>query len=103
MIHPPEFEAKIRDLGYEPVSSTSESETRLQKTTITIGGMNCAACVRRVENTLKKVPGVLEASVNLASGRAVVEHSPGTADIFEIKKALDDAGISVPGSGGRKS
>ena len=103
MIHPPEFQAKIRDLGYEPVSSTSESETRLQKTTIIIGGMNSAACVRRVENTLKKVPGVLEASVNLASGRAVVEHSPGTADIFEIKKALGDAGYQFLGVAGEKA
>ncbi len=97
VVQPHDLEDKIRGLGYEPVSSASESEGKPQKTTITIGGMNCAACVRRVENTLKKVPGVLEASVNLASGKAVVEHSPGTADIFEIRKSLSDAGYEFLG------
>ncbi|MBI5252500.1 MAG: copper ion binding protein, partial [Desulfomonile tiedjei] len=97
VVQPSELQAKIRDMGYEPVSSTSESEVKPQKTAITIGGMNCAACVRRVENTLKKVPGVIEATVNLASGKAVVEHSAGAADVFEIKRALDDAGYQFLG------
>lgn len=103
VVQPSEIDAKIRDLGYEPVDSGSATGTAPQKTTITVGGMNCAACVRRVENTLKKVPGVLEASVNLASGKAVVEHSSGTADIFEIKKALDDAGYQFVGISGEKA
>ncbi|EFH11817.1 heavy metal-associated domain protein, partial [Pseudoroseomonas cervicalis ATCC 49957] len=35
-----------------------------------IGGMTCASCAGRVERALARVPGVLEASVNLASERA---------------------------------
>ncbi len=103
LIHPPELEAKIRDLGYEPVSLTSEIESKPQKTTITVGGMNCAACVRRVENTLKRVPGVIDATVNLASAKALIVHSPGTADVFEIKRALDDAGYQFLGVAGEKA
>ncbi|MDF1565921.1 MAG: heavy metal translocating P-type ATPase [Deltaproteobacteria bacterium] len=38
----------------------------------TVGGMTCANCVGRVERTLKKVPGVSEASVNLATETASV-------------------------------
>ena len=34
---------------------------------LAIGGMSCASCVRRVERTLAQVPGVTEASVNLAT------------------------------------
>jgi len=35
-----------------------------------IGGMHCASCVSRVEQALASVPGVREASVNLATERA---------------------------------
>jgi len=37
-----------------------------------IEGMTCASCVGRVERALKIVPGVLDASVNLATERADV-------------------------------
>jgi Cu+-exporting ATPase len=39
---------------------------------IGIGGMTCASCVARVEKALKKVPGVFDASVNLATESARV-------------------------------
>ncbi|HET9235765.1 MAG TPA: heavy metal translocating P-type ATPase [Oligoflexus sp.] len=49
---------------------------------ITIEGMTCASCVNRVEKALKKVPGVGNAVVNLATEKAHVEWSgqPGSAD-----------------------
>ena len=34
---------------------------------IGIGGMTCASCVGRVEKALKRVPGVQDANVNLAT------------------------------------
>lgn len=37
---------------------------------LAIGGMTCASCVGRVEKALRTVPGVLDASVNLATERA---------------------------------
>ena len=37
-----------------------------------VEGMTCAACVARVERVLNKLPGVAEASVNLAVGKASV-------------------------------
>src|SRR5574337_1737057 len=39
-----------------------------------IGGMTCASCVMRVEKALKKVPGVQDASVNLATESARVAY-----------------------------
>jgi Cu+-exporting ATPase len=39
---------------------------------LAIGGMTCASCAGRVERALKKVPGVLDASVNLATEKAAV-------------------------------
>jgi Cu+-exporting ATPase len=38
-----------------------------------ISGMTCASCVGRVERALKKVPGVVDASVNLATESATVQ------------------------------
>ncbi len=43
---------------------------------IPVGGMTCASCVARVERTLKRVPGVASATVNLATGRASVDLRP---------------------------
>ena len=42
-------------------------------TTFAIGGMHCAACAVRNERTLRKIPGVLEANVNLGTaGRSAM-------------------------------
>ena len=45
-----------------------------QHTELAIDGMTCGSCVARVERALRAVPGVVEASVNLATERASVVH-----------------------------
>lgn len=54
-----------------------------------IDGMHCAACVLRVEKVIKKVPGVVGASVNFATGQATVEceGTPEEALIVAVEKA----------------
>ncbi|MGD0168307.1 MAG: heavy metal translocating P-type ATPase [Smithella sp.] len=49
--------------------------TDREKITIAVGAMTCAACVRRVEEALNSVAGVVEANVNLANGHATIIHS----------------------------
>src|SRR4051812_48816625 len=39
---------------------------------LAVEGMTCASCVGRVEKALKRVPGVTDAAVNLATERAHV-------------------------------
>ena len=51
----------IRDVGYDPVPASVE---------LAISGMTCASCVGRVEKALRRVPGVVDATVNLATERA---------------------------------
>ncbi|MBI4966037.1 MAG: copper-translocating P-type ATPase [Desulfomonile tiedjei] len=87
----------IRGLGYEPVVLPSGSEQGIRKTTISVGGMNCAACVRRVEKALLSVPGVTDAAVNLATSKATLTHLPGAATAVELKETLDDAGYQLLG------
>jgi len=57
-----------------------------------IGGMTCASCVMRVEKALKKVPGVLEASVNLATESARVRFEPSEQTEARLRRAVRDAG-----------
>jgi Cu+-exporting ATPase len=71
--------------------------TLSEKVTVSIGGMTCAACVRRVEIALKNVPGVEDASVNLATGRATVTHNPGWAGTGGLHKTITEAGYEYLG------
>ena len=48
---------------------------REETTELAIEDMTCASCVGRVEKALAKIPGVLEATVNLATERARVRKS----------------------------
>ncbi len=57
-----------------------------------IQGMTCAACVGRVERTLKKIPGVNDAQVNLATGRARVTSADSGLDPAALVAALERAG-----------
>lgn len=59
---------------------------------IGIGGMTCASCVTRVEKALKKVPGVTEASVNLATESARVRFAPAEQMEARLRRAVRDAG-----------
>jgi Cu+-exporting ATPase len=46
---------------------------------LSVEGMTCATCAGRVERALSRVPGVVEARVNLATDRATVRALPGTS------------------------
>jgi len=59
---------------------------------IGIGGMTCASCVTRVEKALKKVPGVKEANVNLATESARVSFEPSEQMEARLRRAVRDAG-----------
>ncbi|GHH11180.1 heavy metal translocating P-type ATPase [Streptomyces lanatus] len=62
-------------------------------TDLTVGGMTCAACVRRVEKKLAKLDGVT-ATVNLATGRARVSHPPDVG-AEELMATVEQAGYTA--------
>ncbi len=65
------------------------------KKTFAIKGMHCASCVVLIEDSLKKVPGVREASVNLASEKATVSYDPNLATDEHIMSAVSGAGYQA--------
>ncbi len=63
--------------------------------TLQVEGMHCASCVGQVENSIRDVPGVLDAAVNLASGQVLLRHALGQADYGAVRTAVERAGFSV--------
>ena len=76
----------IRDAGYG---------ADVRETIFSVTGMTCASCVGRVERALEKVPGVLEASVNLANERATVEYLASEVEPRDLEMAIEGAGYGV--------
>jgi cation transport ATPase len=60
-----------------------------------IGGMHCAACAFRNEETLKRLPGVREAVVNFALRNARVEFDPAQIDENALRAAVTGNGFEV--------
>ncbi|MGY6630914.1 MAG: heavy metal translocating P-type ATPase [Wenzhouxiangella sp.] len=81
------------------VDALAKAGFPVRETTVnlSIEGMHCASCVRRVEQGLEALPGVLRARVNLAEGSAlvdVVEDSVSANDLVQaVKKAGYPAGL----------
>ena len=63
----------VHKVGYEVPTSKIE---------LNVIGMTCASCVGRVEKALRSVPGVVEATVNLATERASIYGSAAPAELI---------------------
>ncbi|MGA1327779.1 MAG: heavy metal translocating P-type ATPase [Rubrivivax sp.] len=74
-------------------------EVPLRQVTLPIEGMTCASCVGRVERALRRVEGVVEVSVNLATERASLTVLPATSDAA-LAAAVEKAGYTVAGEAG---
>jgi Cu+-exporting ATPase len=71
--------------------------------TIPIEGMSCASCVAKIEHGLKQLPGVVNASVNLATEKATVTYQPAVANATAIQDTIRNLGytpLTAVGEGG---
>jgi Cu+-exporting ATPase len=87
----------VEKAGYRARVREQEGEASkgLQRATIGVGGMSCAACARRVERGLQKVEGVQSASVNLGTEEALVEYDGARVRLRDLKQAIREAGYEV--------
>ncbi|MGQ9469749.1 MAG: heavy metal translocating P-type ATPase [Nitrososphaerales archaeon] len=77
-----DLEKAVTDVGYRVLKD---------QVTLSIEGMTCASCIQKVENALKSVEGVFDASINLALGKAIVRYNPETK-VSDMIKAVKDVG-----------
>ena len=66
----------------------------IQPIELSIDGMTCASCVTRVEKALKKVSGVEQANVNLATERAWIQPNA-TVSSQDLIRAIQKAGYDA--------
>ncbi len=71
-------------------------KSSVERVTVPVEGMHCAACVGKVEQALKAVPGVREATVNLATERATVVFDAAAAGMPAMRDAVAAAGYEIP-------
>jgi Cu+-exporting ATPase len=81
-----DFVASIKDLGYE---------AGVEKITLPVHGMSCASCVKKVEDALNGLQGVVRATVNFATERATVQYIPGAVSTEDFRRAVKDAGYEI--------
>jgi P-type Cu+ transporter len=92
-----EMEKTVYNLGYKVVDSVAKDKVGETTITFSVGGMTCAACVRRVENAISKVDGILKVAVNLATNKATITYDPKKVKIEDIKDVVAKAGYEFLG------
>ncbi|HLR22059.1 MAG TPA: heavy metal translocating P-type ATPase [Tissierellaceae bacterium] len=67
----------------------------LEKTVLLVEGMTCASCAASVEKALRKVQGVEDVNVNLATNKATIEYASGVVSEDTLVEAVDNAGYGA--------
>jgi Cu+-exporting ATPase len=66
-----------------------------RRVVIPVTGMTCAACQGRVQRTLAKTPGVVDAAVNLMMGNATVAYDPGATSPESLVERIRSTGYGA--------
>src|SRR5258708_24415132 len=65
------------------------------RATLALEGMTCASCAMRIEKGLKKVPGVLDAQVNLATELGTVTYDPALTGFEQMAAKVEAIGYKA--------
>ena len=83
-----DIQQAVADAGYTAVSN-------LVKKTLNVEGMTCASCAQTIEKATQKLPGMQEATVNLATEKLTVNYDPSALNLSDITKAVSEAGYEA--------
>src|SRR6266566_782329 len=93
---------KVDTVGYKatplvvpaPKPALKEPETE-SRAMLALEGLTCASCAMRIEKGLKKVPGVRDASVNLATEQAAVTYDPAQTNLEQMIQKVEAVGYKA--------
>ncbi|MEK6863697.1 MAG: copper ion binding protein, partial [Nanoarchaeota archaeon] len=86
----------IEKLGYKPITGENKNLAKgIEEATLDITGMESEHCVNIVDSAIRKLSGVKEVKVNLATQKAVVEYSPLKAKVADMIKAVENSGYGA--------
>ncbi|MGI1658712.1 MAG: heavy metal translocating P-type ATPase [Desulfitobacterium sp.] len=83
-----DIQAAIEKAGYKALTDTVTK-------TMKVEGMTCAACSKAVERVTRKLGGVSEANVNLATEKLTISYEPSLVSVSDIKRAIEKAGYKA--------
>ncbi len=100
LISQSDLEEAVRQTGYEVLA---EDKSNYLHIPLAIEGMSCAACSARIDKKLNNTPGIVKATVNLLTNRAIVEYNPQFISISEIEQVVNDLGYHAHWMDSRES
>jgi len=66
-----------------------------KRTNIHVAGMTCTTCAATIEKALGNTPGVEQAKVSFASGKAAIEYDPARVDLSQIRHTISQVGYEA--------
>src|ERR1700694_2767622 len=93
---PEQMMQKVEAVGYkaipQPIEVQAPQDTQV---TLALEGMTCASCAIRIEKGLKKVPGVIDAQVNLATERGTITYDPAQTGVEQMMQKVEAVGYKA--------
>lgn len=83
-----DIQTAVEKIGYKALTST-------EKKTFSISGMTCASCAQRIEKTTKKLQGVVDSNVNLATEKMSIQYDPAVITVQDIMTAVSKIGYEA--------
>ena len=72
---------------------TRESYIEIKR--LPVLGMSCAVCAGKIEKYLRTLPGIINANINFAANKLVVEYDTQKTDLKTIKESVKSLGYDI--------
>src|SRR5437763_13582467 len=86
---------EIKRSTEENIDSSLKQISQSDGVVFALEGLTCASCAMRIEKGLKKVPGVKDANVNLATEQATVTFDPAQTGIEQMIQKVEAVGYKA--------